>query len=79
MIGEAGDDCCYDWRARVIVLSPEVARGSDMASLIIAAEEVAHALQPRWWHQWRFIQPLRWLAEADAFARVKLWMKGARA
>lgn len=78
VIGESGECCCYDWRCGVIVLSPEVAQGSDMGSLISAAEEVAHALQPRWWHRLRFLQPLRWLAEADAFARVKLWVRRAR-
>jgi hypothetical protein len=71
IVGTEGDDCAYAWRERVIVLSPEVARGTDMYSLIVAAEEAAHHAQPRWWHWLRFLQPMRWLAEADAFARVK--------
>lgn len=78
VIGASGEGCCYAWRERVIVLSPEVAAGTDMGSLLRAAEEVAHYHQPRWLHRWRFLQPLRWLAEADAFLRVKAAFTGVR-
>ena len=71
VVGVPGDDCCYAWRERVIVLSPEVAGGTDALSVVVALEEVAHHAQPRWWHALRFLQPMRWLAEADAFRRVK--------
>jgi len=64
-------DCFYAWQHGVIVLSPEVARGTDIGSLIVAAEEAAHHRQPKWLHRLRILSPARWFAEADAFLRVK--------
>ena len=55
----------------MIVLSPGIARGTDIGSLIAAAEEAAHHRQPKWLHALRFFSPARWFAEADAFLRVK--------
>lgn len=71
VIGQPGCSSCYAWQSRTIILSPEVARGSDLPSLLVAAEEAAHHRQPRWLHALRFLTPLRWLAEADAFLRLK--------
>jgi hypothetical protein len=64
-------DCFYAWQHGVIVLSPEVAIGTDVGSLIAASEEVAHHRQPKWLHALQFLSPARWFAEADAFLRVK--------
>ena len=82
VIGQPGDDCCYAWPERVIVLSPKVAQGTDIHSLLIAAEEAAHHRQPRWVHYLRswipFVSPIvRWWEEADAFRRVKRLFCGA--
>lgn len=71
-----GDRPGYLWQSGVIVLPRDIALGTDILSLIIAAEEVAHARQPHWWHVLRFIPMVRWLEEADAFLRVKLWLRG---
>lgn len=75
VVGEDADSNCFAWRERVIVLSPSVAHGTDLHSLVVAAEEAAHARQPRWMHALRFFQPVRWLVEADAFLRVKRWLR----
>lgn len=71
VIGTPGDTCCYDWRRKVIVLTPAVAFGTDTSSLMAAAEEAEHHRQPRWLHALRIFDPARWFAEADAFLRVK--------
>ncbi|TCO90876.1 hypothetical protein EV701_10925 [Chthoniobacter flavus] len=67
--GEA--DCFYAWQQGVIVLSQDVALGTDIGSLIAASEEAAHHHQPKWLHALRFLSPARWFAEADAFLRIK--------
>lgn len=64
-------DCLYAWKQGVIVLSPAVATGTDIGSLIAAHEEASHHRQPKWLHAIQFLSPARWLAEADAFLRVK--------
>lgn len=71
IIGQPTDDCGYSWREKVIVLSPQVAAGTDLASLLIAAEEAAHHAQPRWIHALRWLGLVRLWEEADAFHRVK--------
>lgn len=65
-----GESNCFDWWHRVIVLTPEVATGRDPRSLVIAAHELAHALQPRWMHWLRIIGPFRWWYEVDAWRRA---------
>jgi hypothetical protein len=71
-VPKAGEpECLYAWQHGVIVLSPEVAGGSDIGSLMAAAEEGAHHRQPKWLHALRIFTPARWFAEADAFLKVK--------
>lgn len=76
VIAQPGEDSCFAWRHGVIVLAPDVAKGTDMHSLLIAAEEAAHFEQPRWLHALRFLHPIRWYQEQDAFTRVKAWLRG---
>jgi hypothetical protein len=59
----------------VIVLAPEVALGTDIGSLLVAAEEAAHHAQPRWVHRWRWLKLVRLWEEADAFQRVKRFFR----
>lgn len=71
VIGQPSDSTCYAWQHGVIVLTPEVATGTSIGALLQAAEEAAHHAQPRWLHRLRFLAPVRWYEEADAFLRLK--------
>ncbi len=62
-----GSDNFYAWPHRVVVLTPEVAGGTDPHSLLIAAHEAAHDRQPRYLFWLRWLQPVRDHLEADAW------------
>lgn len=65
-----GERCVFRWRSRIVVLRPEIAHGTGPASVVIAAHEIAHSQQPRWWFAFLILAPVRWWIEVDCWNRT---------
>lgn len=65
-----GTENAYRWQTRTVVLTPDVAAGTDARSQIVALHECAHAQQPRHWWFLRIFEPFRWWMEVDAWRRA---------
>ena len=62
----------FNWRTGAITLEPDVANGASVAALLVAAHEAGHALQPKWVHWFRWLLPVYWWEEQDAWTRAVL-------
>lgn len=72
----AGEEPCFDAWYRVIVLPQAVLDGTDPWSLLQAAHEAAHALQPRWRFFFVWFTPIAAALELDAWRRAVRMMSG---
>ncbi len=57
----------FDWMNGIITLTADVYGGRDAVAVLVAAHELAHTRQPVWMHLLRFLIPVRWKEEQDAW------------